>query len=64
MIRVCAWCDRQMDTNEMPIGERIPAEMQREASHGICLVCADRVRPGWRRVVREAETYGGAAGQS
>ena len=53
-----------MDTNEMPIGERIPAEMQREASHGICLVCADRVRPGWRRVVREAETYGGAAGQS
>ena len=48
MLKVCAWCDRRMDQNEYAVGDVVPDDLQREASHGICRGCAAIVMHDWQ----------------
>lgn len=46
-LKVCAWCSREKSDDELTTGRIVPDELQRDASHGICAACAQKVLARW-----------------
>ena len=43
MKRICSWCKHEIDKHDLPTGDPIPEQPTKPATHGICLLCRDKL---------------------